>query len=272
LQMVDLIEAAKSRDITFQNDESQQIAQDLIKLGSINILTEDIAFKIQCLWNDGALKELYHQSGKTFPMNDTASYFFDNLKKFMQPDYIPTIDDILRVRVRTTGIEEADFKLKGTLFKFIDVGGQRSERRKWIHCFDNVTAVLFCASLIGYDQVLREDGKTNTMKEALNLFDAVINNDLFHTSSIILFLNKTDLFKEKIAQVDLSHCFEDYTGGADYEKASQFIAARFMELRANDVQVYVHFTCAIDTDNIRHVINDVKLHILTKNINGFFGS
>lgn len=39
----------------------------------------------------------------------------------------------------------------------LDVGGQRSERRKWIHCFDGVTVVLFCASLSEYDQVLRED-------------------------------------------------------------------------------------------------------------------
>jgi len=205
-------------------------------------------------------------------MNDTANYFFDNLERFFQPDYIPSIDDILRVRVRSTGIEEADFKLDRTVFKFIDVGGQRSERRKWIHCFDRVTAILFCASLIGYDQVLREDNKTNTMKEALNLFDAVVNDDLFHNSTIILFLNKTDLFREKIAQVDLSQCFIEYSGGADYDKASQFIASRFMELRANDVHIFVHFTCAIDTNNISHVINDVKLHILTKNINGFFGA
>ena len=38
----------------------------------------------------------------------------------------------------------------------IDVGGQRSERRKWIHCFDNVTSIIFLAVLSEYDQVLIE--------------------------------------------------------------------------------------------------------------------
>jgi len=55
----------------------------------------------------------------------------------------------------------------------VDVGGQRSERRKWIHCFDNVTAVLYCASLSCYDLVLREDNTQNRMAEAILLFDEV---------------------------------------------------------------------------------------------------
>jgi hypothetical protein len=73
-----------------------------------------------------------------------------------KPGYCPTQDDVLRSRVQTTGIIETQFRFKGMIFNVIDVGGQRTERKKWINCFDNVTAVLYCAALSGYDTVIRE--------------------------------------------------------------------------------------------------------------------
>lgn len=74
-----------------------------------------------------------------------------------QRDYAPSDQDILRSRVKTTGINEITFQVDAVLYKVFDVGGQRSERRKWIHCFDNLQAVVFMVSMSEYDQVLRED-------------------------------------------------------------------------------------------------------------------
>ena len=74
-----------------------------------------------------------------------------------QPAYIPTDQDILRSRVKTTGITEVVFPVQTLTYKVFDVGGQRSERRKWIHCFENLTAVIFMVAMSEYDQVLRED-------------------------------------------------------------------------------------------------------------------
>ena len=79
-----------------------------------------------------------------------------------------------------------------------DVGGQRNERKKWIHCFEGVTAVIFVAAISEYDQKLFEDASTNRMVEALDLFEDICNNAFFVKSSLILFLNKRDLFEEKI--------------------------------------------------------------------------
>ena len=73
---------------------------------------------------------------------------------------MPTEQDILRTRVKTTGIVEVHFSFKNLNFKLFDVGGQRSERKKWIHCFEDVTAIIFCVAMSEYDQVLHEDETT----------------------------------------------------------------------------------------------------------------
>ena len=50
--------------------------------------------------------------------------------------------------------------------RLFDVGGQRSERKKWIHCFEDVTAIIFCVAMSEYDQVLHED-ETTVSQECL---------------------------------------------------------------------------------------------------------
>ena len=79
-----------------------------------------------------------------------------------------------------------------------DVGGQRSERKKWYRCFTGVTAIIFCTAMSEYDLVLEEDDEVNRMIESMKLFDSICNNRWFTDTSIILFLNKKDLFEEKI--------------------------------------------------------------------------
>ena len=55
------------------------------------------------------------------------------------------------------GITETIFDLGQLTYRMFDVGGQRSERKKWIHCFENVTCLLFLVAISGYDQCLVED-------------------------------------------------------------------------------------------------------------------
>jgi len=172
----------------------------------------------------------------------------------------------LRARVRTTGIQEAEFKFEELEFRMLDVGGQRSERRKWIHCFDSVTAVMFCVALSEYDQVLREDASQNRMKESLLLFDEVSNSHWFKNTSFILFLNKTDLFKEKIARVDLTTCWPNYTGGCHFENASTFIKQKFLDQNKTTHPIYTHFTCAISTENIEFVFRCVRETVLNQTL------
>ena len=82
------------------------------------------------------------------------------------------------------------------------MGGQRSD----------VTAIIFRVAMSEYDQALHEDEKTNRMQESLKLFDSICNNKWFTDTSIILFLNKKDLFAEKIKRSPLTVCFPEYPG------------------------------------------------------------
>ena len=82
-------------------------------------------------------------------------------------------------------------------------------------CLD-VTAIIFCVSLSAYDLVLAEDEEMNRMHESMRLFDSICNNRWFIDTAIILFLNKTDLFQQKIQYSPLNMCFPDYTGPNTY--------------------------------------------------------
>ena len=66
----------------------------------------------------------------TLTIRSTRS-FFDELPRLSHPDYLPTDQDILQVRIRTTGISEEQFTVDGVKLLVVDVGGQRSERKKW---------------------------------------------------------------------------------------------------------------------------------------------
>jgi guanine nucleotide-binding protein G(i) subunit alpha len=106
------------------------------------------------------------------------------------------------------------------------------------------------------------------MSESMKLFESVCNNKWFVDTSIILFLNKKDLFEEKLKHSPLTVCFPEYSGPNTYEHASRFIEQKFEELnKTPDVkQVYFHFTCATDTDNIKFVFASATDVIIKNNL------
>jgi len=135
-QMIILITCAQQQQLHFDNPENERAANQLLELQpSEHLWTPEFGLTIKKLWADSAIQTVYNSTIKNYQLNDTADYFFDNIDRFIPETYIPSIADVLRVRVRSTGIEEAEFVFDRMLFKVVDVGGQRSERRKWIHCF-----------------------------------------------------------------------------------------------------------------------------------------
>jgi GTPase SAR1 family protein len=212
------------------------------------------------LWADRGIQRTYDQRSK-YQLPDSACYFFEHLDRISTEGYIPSEQDVLRSRIRTTGITESSFAIEGNKFKLFDVGGQRNERKKWIHCFESVTAVLFVGVLSEYDLKLFEDEKMNRMEETLNLFDEICNSRWFHDTAIILFLNKRDVFAEKIKKVPLTVCplFADYAGDNNYEAGCELIETAFHAKNRNtEKTIYAHVTCATDTSNVAAVFDAVK--------------
>ncbi|ELV09273.1 Guanine nucleotide-binding protein subunit alpha-11, partial [Tupaia chinensis] len=167
---------------------------------------------IKTLWEDPGIQECYDRR-REYQLSDSAKYYLTDVDRIATSGYLPTQQDVLRVRVPTTGIIEYPFDLENIIFRMVDVGGQRSERRKWIHCFENVTSIMFLVALSEYDQVLVESDNENRMEESKALFRTIVTYPWFQNSSVILFLNKKDLLEDKILHSHLVDYFPEFDGG-----------------------------------------------------------
>lgn len=244
------------------------------------ILPQRFHETLRKLWSSKSTQSLLKSTrSSSFYLMDSTPYFMNekNLQRIFGGSgsgadkpaqrYKPSLQDILRSRQKTSGIFDTHFDMGSNLkFHIYDVGGQRSERKKWIHCFDNVTLAIFCVSLSEYDQFLLEDKSQNRFQESLILFENIVNSRWFARSSIVLFLNKIDLFAEKLKIKPLENYFPDYTGGQDINKATKYILWRFVKLNRANLNIYPHITQATDTSNIKLVFAAIKETILENSL------
>jgi len=234
--------------------------------GTINVA---IGNAVKNLWADAAIQAVWDRRAE-FQIIESVKYYFNKIDVIKMPEYLPDKDDILYSRVRTSGIVTERYVIDGTIFEMYDVGGQRNERKKWIHCFEGVTAVIFVAAISEYDQKLFEDAATNRMVEALELFEDICNNAFFVKSSMILFLNKIDLFESKIKTKNIrdSPQFADYKGpDGDMKAGAEYFLGKFNACNKNpERMIYSHMTCATDTKNVKVVFNACKDIILRQNL------
>ncbi|XP_078019036.1 guanine nucleotide-binding protein G(olf) subunit alpha-like isoform X1 [Epinephelus lanceolatus] len=240
--------------------------------------TEEFFEHAQKLWEDNGVKACFERANE-YQLIDCAQYFLDRLDSVRRTDYTPNDQDLLRCRVLTSGIFETRFQVDKVNFHMFDVGGQRDERRKWIQCFNDVTAIIFVAASSSYNMVIREDNSTNRLRESLDLFRSIWTNRFLKTISVILFLNKQDVLADKIlaGKSKLEDYFPEYNNyqvpaegtavpDADEDprvtRAKFFIRDEFLRISTASGDgkhyCYPHFTCAIDTENIRRVFNDCR--------------
>ncbi|THU98288.1 guanine nucleotide binding protein, alpha subunit [Dendrothele bispora CBS 962.96] len=121
-----------------QNDARRAMILALPLQLEIDVLPRDVTEALRSLWKDPGVKEAVCRS-REFQFNDSA--VFNAIDRMTAPNYMPTDQGLLHSRVKTTGITETTFKVGKLTYKLFDVGGQRSEQKKWIHCFENVTVM-----------------------------------------------------------------------------------------------------------------------------------
>jgi len=158
----------------------------------------------------------------------------------------------------------------------IDVGGQRSSRKRWIHCFDGVWAVIFVAALSDYHLTMEESPEINRLEESLNVFKSIVRCPELARAAMLLFLNKTDLFETAIEKhrIPFSKYFPQYDGPeGQVEPAKEGILREFQKIynerqeERNDA-LYYHFTCATDTNNIKAVFCVTSDSIIKSSLTG----
>ncbi|KAH8834537.1 guanine nucleotide binding protein, alpha subunit [Flagelloscypha sp. PMI_526] len=278
--MKSVLDAMEGMGITpsahIQDNNWSQMLEDTPDIKDGDPFPTDYFPVLNDLWADSSVQQTISR-GNEAALPENLSYFFGSLERFFEPDYSPSTQDIVMTRARTIGITETTFHINKLELLMVDVGGQKSERRKWIHCFQDVTSILFLVSLSGYDQCLAEDKDANQMQDAMTIWDSICHSQWFKKTAMILFLNKVDLFKKRIMYSPIKNFFPDYEGPErDYNAGRDYFKQRFGRLAAKSMptpkpgehrkEVYIHYTTATDTNGLKVVIRAVEDMLLKGNL------
>jgi len=265
------------------SEEAQEICDRIaaLKGGHLEetVLDPELASDVVVLWKEQGMQNTFSIRRRSHIM-DNAPYFFANIDRIANPNYVTNFEDYVRVRHRTTGIIESEFDVvvenasnNGWKFKVTDVGGQRTERRKWLRCFTDIHAIIYVMSLPAYDQTLFEDNTQNCYREALDVFEKTMKHAALKEIDVIVFLNKNDLFVPKIAEVPFSVFEPDFdkelVHNADAVKKylRQEYHNRFylgMKPNKSPRRIHFHITCATDTNQIQTVMHLIQFETVRK--------
>lgn len=231
---------------------------------------------MQELWADPQVRQRLRE--KRLRLEESSGFYLDEIHRITAKKYIPTDADVLKARLKTTGVVEHTFVVnvghnKGTQWRIYDVGGARGQRQAWAPYFDDVNAIIFLAPISAFDQVLAEDPRINRLEDSLLLWKSLVSNPLLARVNIILFLNKCDLLQAKLeAGVRLSHHMYTYGDRPnDYESVSKYFRNKFGALHMSyslnkEREPYIHFTAVTDTRKTATIISSVRDIIIRNNL------
>ncbi|PPQ85981.1 hypothetical protein CVT25_001680 [Psilocybe cyanescens] len=226
------------------------------------------------LWQNSETQEILNRRRPLF--RDQPGFFMDDIARIITPDYVPSDHDIIRARLRTTGIEEYRFVVENTSglnadFYITDVGGSRSQRASWAPFFDDVQAILFLAPL-AFNQMLDEDRRVNRLEDSLNLWKDICGNRLLRNANLILFFNKRDVLAATLAAGFQVRKFVPTYGDLpnDVPHATKYFKEKFRVYHkkySSDSRPFIcHETSAIDIKAMSVLLTGVREAILRQHL------
>ncbi|CCD68830.1 Guanine nucleotide-binding protein alpha-5 subunit [Caenorhabditis elegans] len=272
-------------DITVTQEEKVLVKLFAYESGKIELMQEvDELNVINAVSGYECIKQFFERFAFHPMVPDHIHYFYPNLDRIASSNYVPTAEDLIHMRQTTLGVHEISFDYTKHIIRLIDVGGQKTERRKWIHFFEGVTAVMFVCSLASFNQTTEEEPKAfvwesslnkvqnkvlvrsagkakvekpgliNRLDESVDLFKSIRENSFLKMSNFMLFLNKKDLLTKKLTKVVFSDYFPDYkkwiTNDNSDVSVAEFIENMFREGLEPEKRMYAHLTQATVTANI----------------------
>ncbi|KAK9711039.1 G-protein alpha subunit [Popillia japonica] len=295
--------------VEVRDSKAKQSAAYILQIGPDGPTewTNEYVDHVKTLWADPDVQTVFRRSNE-YQLIDSTQQFLDKIDEIRKEDYMPTVQDILFCRITTVTISKIEFSVKVQMkygggwahFCMYDVGGQRGHRRKWISVFDGgIQAILFLIAASDFDQTLREDERVNRLKEAFHVYEEIFWSRFVRGAGFLIFLNKQDLLRKKIESGrKIENYFPDYTDykqkngvnqSNEYELVKGFLKHKITEISqrnpdavathimknvivtpaAVNRNVYIHYTTATDTDNIKLVFDDVRDLIIEMNVQTF---
>lgn len=262
-----LLYAAQKFEYELDDETDKKTAELIMNYDEAHRISYELGQAVLKLYKSKAIKDTYGRRSEYWIL-DACNYYMKNLERFTEIGFTPTEEDAVMARIRTTGIVPIDLEQKiqkvseddpdSLKFTVVDVGGQRNERKKWMHCFSDVKCILFVVNLAGYNQVLFEDNTKNRMQEALELFADITKRATFRDTPMFLFLNKKDLFEDEIRTVDLSHAFPDYTGGSNLQASLEHVEDAFRKKLPPGKSVDIQVVTSVVKRDIKYAFEEVK--------------
>ncbi|MCJ1401024.1 guanine nucleotide-binding protein subunit alpha [Xylographa trunciseda] len=217
---------------------------------------------VKALWRDQLVQNFMYT--KIGLQHNNIAHYLNNAERIVERCFIPSDQDILGLWTQSTGVYSRPMMIKDVIYNVYDVGGARSERKKWVHSFEAVDCVIFTVGLSDYNEYWY--GDMNTLEESLELFKSIITGKWFTKSAFFLVFTKVDFFKEKLIHDPLENHFPDYRGGRDPSHALEYWEQRFIDLKPHpDRQLHIQFAATAasfkDTIVVMHFFMQEQLSL-----------